>query len=125
MLRKLGEHIKTLAGTLTATGRWHQFAPFTALHLVTVTICLAAITALVLVGRTLPNRLERQFRLAMAVFAIAEWTIYKKKCHFQTRCCTPTPLVSAVPSAAQPSVLYRGPSCREMQLSPLAARGIR
>lgn len=66
----------TLADALTSTGRWNQFAPFTALHLVTVTICLAAIAALVLIGCSLPDRLERRLRLAMAVLAIAEWTIY-------------------------------------------------
>ena len=66
----------TLADALTSTGRWDQFAPFTGLHLVTVTICLAVITVLVLIGRSLPNQSERRLRLAMAVFAIAEWTIY-------------------------------------------------
>jgi hypothetical protein len=56
----------TLGDALTSTGRWNQFAPFTGLHLVTVTVCLAVIAALVLIGRSLPNRLEWRLRLAMA-----------------------------------------------------------
>ncbi len=100
----------TLGDALTSTGRWNQFAPFTGLHLVTVTVCLAVIAVLVLIGRSLPNRLEWRLRLAMAVFAIAESTV------ISLRVCTGNVVTRTLPPAPDnpapepSSCLRRGPS---------------
>ncbi|NVO16431.1 MAG: TIGR02206 family membrane protein [Rhodoplanes sp.] len=59
-----------------AVGRFDVFTPYGSLHLVTVLICFAAITALVILGRRLSDAGEKRLRLVLGAFAFAEWSVY-------------------------------------------------
>lgn len=65
-----------MPGSETPVGRWDVFTPFGGLHLVSVMVCLAAIAALVLIGRRLDPPAERRLRYGLAVFALSVWVIY-------------------------------------------------
>lgn len=59
---------------------WNVFAPFGAIHLVTVLGCTALLAAIVLLAGRLRGpdnkQVERRARLALAVFALAYWIAY-------------------------------------------------
>lgn len=58
-------------------GSWDVFVPFTAMHGITVAICLALIAALAMLGRALrETRSEPHLRHAIAAFAIVFWIVY-------------------------------------------------
>lgn len=61
---------------LVSADAWDKFVPYGGLHLVTVCICLLAITALVGTGRALPEGGKMAMRRALGIFGIAYWLAY-------------------------------------------------
>ena len=55
---------------------WDTFAPYGALHLVTVLVCLLVIAAVTAAGRKLRANHEAAFRRAIGIFGLAYWASY-------------------------------------------------